>query len=94
VRARSAKFTYVRDAILFFLGVLIILKQAGIIFPPPEGGVALELLAIGALFCNGPLFLSYLSARGGTSASSPQPPERRPELPSVPPSEQCSEGSP
>lgn len=71
---QRTKWTYARDAILFALGVAIILKQSGILFPPPEA-VELELLAIGALFCNGPLFLQYL-ARRGTSGS--PPPEERP----------------
>lgn len=65
---RTKWITYARDAILFALGVAIILKQSGILFPPPEA-VELELLALGALFCNGPLFLQYLSARRGTSGS-------------------------
>ncbi len=77
--------TYVRDAILFVLGIAIILKQAGIGFAPPEGGPALELLFIGALFCNGPLFLSYLTARrGGTPGPSEVPAQSAPELPSGP----------
>lgn len=63
--------TYIRDTILFVLGIIIILKQAGLGFTPPPHGPALELLFIGALFCNGPLFLSYLTARrGGTPGSS------------------------
>jgi hypothetical protein len=75
--------TYVRDTILFVLGIVIILKQAGLWFPPPEGGPALELLFIGALFCNGPLFLSYLTARrGGIPGSSVQEVPSAPELPS------------
>lgn len=84
--------TYLRDAILFVVGVAIILKQAGIGFPPPEGGVALELLFIGALFCNGPLFLSYLGARRGITGSSSQEPAPPPALPSGPPSVPSSGG--
>lgn len=64
--------TYMRDAVLFCLGVALILKQSGIGFPPPEGGPQVELLFVGALFCNGPLFLAYLQARRGTSTPSPE----------------------
>lgn len=89
---QRGKWTYVRDAILFCLGVIIILKQSGIAFPPPEGGVSLELLFIGALFCNGPLFLSYLTARRGTPSPSPPPPAALPDSPSGPPSDPSSGG--
>lgn len=68
------------------------LKQAGIIFPPPTGGVSLELLFLGALFCNGPLVLQYLSLRRGISTPLPPPPASAPDLPSVPPPASSSGG--
>lgn len=83
---QRGRLTYIRDAILFVVGVALILKQAGIGFPPPEGGVELELLFIGALFCNGPLFLSYLGARRGSPGlppvSEPPPPSEPSSVPS------------
>lgn len=78
--------TYVRDTILFGVGIVIILKQAGIIFPPPDGGVQLELLFLGALFCNGPLVLSYLSLRRGIPTPLPPQLPSEPGSPSAPPS--------
>lgn len=83
--------TYLRDLILFGVGVAIILKQSGILLDPPEGGVHLEVLFIGALFCNGPLMLQYLSLRRG-SMPSPQEPPSVPGSPSAPPSAPSSEG--
>jgi len=84
--------TYARDLVLFGVGIAIILKQAGILFDPPSTGPSLELLGIGALFCNGPLFLSYVSLRRGTNT--PLPPEHRsaPVSPSAPPSVSSSGG--
>jgi hypothetical protein len=63
------------DAVVFVIGALIILKQAGLFFPPPEGGPSIELLAIGALCCNVPGILQVIQWRSGTSTppSSPQP---------------------
>jgi hypothetical protein len=87
VSARAAVTTYTRDAILFVLGVVIILKQAGVLFPSPSGGPSLELLGIGALFCNGPLFLQYLTLRRGISGSSEPAESSASVSPSVPPSD-------
>lgn len=83
--------TYIRDLVLFGVGVSLILKQAGIIFRPPDGGVELELLLLGALFCNGPLVLQYLSLRRGTLPSLPQELPSAPGSPSAPPSASSSE---
>jgi hypothetical protein len=84
--------TYVRDLILFGVGIVIILKQAGILFPPPVGGVSLELLFLGALFCNGPLVLQYLSLRRGIPTPLPPAPPSVPDLPLGPPSASSSGG--
>lgn len=90
-RVASIK-TYVRDMILFGVGIAIILKQAGIILDPPTGGVSLELLFLGALFCNGPLVLQYLSLRRGTPMPLPPAPPSVPDLPLAPPSASSSGG--
>ena len=90
--ARIGRTTYARDLILFALGIVLILKQAGILFPPPPGGPSLELLGIGALFCNGPLFLQYLTIRRGTSGPSVSPEPSVPVLPSGPQSAPSSGG--
>jgi hypothetical protein len=74
--------TYARDAILFLLGVVIILKQAGIGFTPPSGGPSLELLSLGILLCNGPLFLQYVSVWRATPGSSVSPASPAPSAPS------------
>lgn len=75
--------TYARDVVLFVFGIVIIARQAGIVFPAPER-VELELLAIGALFCNGPLFLSYWNARRGTPGPSVEPAPSEPGSQSAP----------
>jgi hypothetical protein len=60
--------------ITFALGLLIILKQSGILFAPPDQGPSIELLAIGALCCNVPGILQVIQWRSGTSSSpGPQP---------------------
>jgi len=92
VSARSERITYIRDLVLFALGIVLILKQAGILFPPPEGGPSLEVLFIGALFCNGPLFLQYLTLRRGISGPSEDSGPSVPVSPSVPPSGHSSGG--
>lgn len=73
--------TYVRDTILFTVGIVIGLSQAGIPpFTPPEGGPDVELLIFAGLLCNGPVMLQALALRFGTGGS-PVPPQ-----PAVPPS--------
>jgi hypothetical protein len=79
---------YARDVVLFLLGIVLILKQAGILFPPPES-VSMGVLCIGALFCNGPLVLQYLTiTRGGSGSredsapSGPAPPSESSSAPS------------
>lgn len=78
--------TVVRDTALFALGVVLVLKQAGILFEPPKNGPELELILLGALFCNGPLVLQFLSIRfgAGTSSPPPSPPQSLPESQSEP----------
>ena len=73
--SRPGWATAARDTITFALGLVIILKQSGILFAPPSGGPSVELLAIGALCCNVPGILQVIQWRSGTSSSagSPQP---------------------
>lgn len=56
--------------ILFILGVLIIMRQAGIYFDPPSQ-VSIPLLAIGALMSNVPGVLHVLAWRFGPATGSP-----------------------
>jgi hypothetical protein len=80
--------TYIRDMIIFGTGIGITVGQTG--FPylvdPPAGGPSVWSLAVGALFCNGPVVLQALALRFGsgtsTSARSPEPPA--PVSPSAP----------
>lgn len=94
VKTWRAFSTYLRDLILFGVGVAIILKQSGILLEPPPGGVHIEVLFIGALFCNGPLMLQYLSLRRGTGMPLPPGPAELPASPSALPSVSSSEGDP
>jgi hypothetical protein len=66
---RPGRATYIRDLLTFTLGLLIILKQAGIGFDPPPTGPSIELLAIGALCCNVPGIIQVIAWRSGTSSS-------------------------
>lgn len=75
---------YARDVILFCIGAIIVLKQAGILLSPPEGGPQKELIILGALFCNGPLVLQFLALRFGTSGSPRAPARSEPESPPAP----------
>jgi hypothetical protein len=68
--------------VIFVIGAMIILKQAGLFFPAPEGGPSIELLAIGALCCNVPGILQVIQWRSGTAS----PPPSVPPSPSGPPS--------
>jgi len=61
--------------ITFALGLVIILKQSGILFDPPPQGPSVELLAIGALCCNVPGILQVIQWRSGISSSPGQPPQ-------------------
>lgn len=73
--------TYLRDTVLFLVGIVIGLSQAGIPpFPAPPRGPDVELLIFAGLLCNGPVMLQALALRfGGTGSPSPTPP---PALPS------------
>ena len=67
--SRPGWATYIRDTITFALGLVIILKQSGILLPPPPEGPSIELLAIGALCCNVPGILQVIQWRSGISSS-------------------------
>jgi hypothetical protein len=75
--------------VVFVAGLLIILKEAGLLapwYPAPAGGPSIELLALGALCCNIPGILQVIQWRSGMgSSSSPSPPSVS-ASPSVPPS--------
>lgn len=86
--------TYVRDTVLFVFGIVIVMKQAGLYFPAPDGGPEVELIILGGLFCNGPVMLQFLSLRFGTSGSQGQSGSSVPPSPSVPPSVPSSGTSP
>lgn len=68
--SRPGWLTYIRDTVIFVIGALIILKQAGLFFPPPPDGPSIELLAMGALCCNVPGILQVIQWRSGTGSSS------------------------
>jgi hypothetical protein len=85
--------TYVRDTIIFAVGLAIVLKQAGIGFAAPEGGPSIELIILGGLFCNGPVMIQALSLRFGTGSPSSPPPPPVPASPSPPSSAPPSGGS-
>jgi hypothetical protein len=85
--SRPPWLTYVMDLAVFIIGALIILKQAGLFFSPPEGGPSIELLAIGALCCNVPGILQIIQWRSGTASSPPGAagsPSGPPSVPSSP----------
>jgi hypothetical protein len=75
-----------RDTVVFVIGALIILKQAGLFFPAPADGPSIELLAIGALCCNVPGILQVIQWRSGTQS----PPSGEQPSPSGSPSGQPS----
>jgi hypothetical protein len=67
-----------RDMVIFVLGVLIIARQAGIVFEPPKD-VSIELLTIGALMANVPGILHVIAWRSGAAtASLSSPPDSPP----------------
>lgn len=74
--SRPGTITYLRDTITYALGSLIILKQAGVFFPPPDS-VSIELVALGALCCNVPGILQVIAWRSGRESTGqpPSPPE-------------------
>jgi hypothetical protein len=66
-----------RDMVIFILGILIISRQAGIVFDPPKD-VSIELLAIGALMANVPGILHVIAWRSGTATGSQSSPPDSP----------------
>lgn len=82
--SRPGWVTYTRDTLTFMLGMVIILKQAGILFDPPSSGPSAELLTIGALCCNVPGILQVIAWRAGISSQSSQPASSVPSSPSAP----------
>jgi len=69
--SRPGWLTYLRDTVVFVIGALVILKQAGLYFAPPSGGPSIPLLAIGALCCNVPGILQVIQWRSGISGLPP-----------------------
>ena len=63
--------TYVRDAVLFGVGLALIMRQGGLIFdPPPE--IDTELLITGLVLCNVPGLIQGIGwLRGIAPPSSP-----------------------
>jgi hypothetical protein len=55
--------------VIFVLGVLVIARQAGIFFAPPQT-VSIELLTVGALMSNVPGILHVIAWRSGASTAS------------------------
>lgn len=62
-----------RDTVIFVLGILIIARQAGIGFDPPQQ-VSIELLTVGALMSNVPGILHVIAWRSGVPTGSPSSP--------------------
>lgn len=91
--SRPSYKTFARDVIIFGLGIVLILKQAGIIFSPPASGPSVVLIVLGGLFCNGPIVLQALALRFGTGPSSPGPGPADSASPSGPSSASSSEGN-
>jgi hypothetical protein len=89
---RPTWLTLLRDVALFLVGVALVLKQAGIGFPAPEGGPQIELIIVGGLFCNGPLMLQFLALRFGSGGSGSQPQSPVPPSQPLPSSAQSTGG--
>lgn len=89
---RPGWLTLLRDVALFLVGVAIVLKQAGIVFPAPANGPEIELIILGGLFCNGPLMLQFLALRFGSSGQGSPPASPVSPLPPEPSSVQSSGG--
>lgn len=74
--------TYARDAVLFGVGLALILRQGGLVFDPPPR-VDTELLITGLLLCNVPGIIQGIGwLRGIAPPSSPSdsasPPQSSP----------------
>jgi hypothetical protein len=96
VSTRPDARTFVRDTIIFGVGVWITVGQTGLPYlvePPPAGPNVWSLL-VGALFCNGPVVLQALALRFGssTSGSAPSQVPQAPGSPSAPSSVPSSGG--
>ena len=74
----KALLVIIRDALSFIGGWALMLKQAGIFFPPPEE-FQFWVLAVGALVAGVPGFAQVLAWRFGGTAGSPSPPQVPPE---------------
>lgn len=88
--------TFVRDTIIFGVGVWITAGQTGLpyLVEPPAAGPNVWSLLVGALFCNGPVVLQALALRFGssTSGSVPSQAPQAPGSPSAPSSVPSSGG--
>lgn len=88
--------TFIRDTIIFAVGLGIVVGQTGFPFllDPPPGGPNVWSLMTGALFCNGPVVLQALALRFGssTSGSAQSPGPAVPPSPSAPSSAPSSAG--
>ena len=84
---RPSIATYIRDGILFFIGVGLTIGQTGfpLLVETPPGGPSIPALVTGALFCNGPVVLQALALRfgGGTPSSAQEREPSEPEQPSA-----------
>lgn len=88
--SRPGRLTYLRDIVIFAVGLGIVVQQTGFPFlvDSPDK-VSIPALVVGALFCNGPVMLQALALRfGGTTSTAGPPPA--PSL-SVSPSESSSD---
>jgi hypothetical protein len=85
--SRPGRLTYARDIVIFVIGVGIVVQQTGFpwLLDSPDK-VNVWSLAVGALFCNGPVMLQALALRfgGGTSQPGPLPQPSPSPLPSEP----------
>lgn len=85
--SRPGRLTYARDTVIFVIGVGIVVQQTGFpwLLDSPDK-VNVWSLAVGALFCNGPVMLQALALRfgGGTSHTGPSPEPSPPASPSAP----------
>lgn len=88
--------TFIRDTIIFGVGIWITVGQTGLphLVEPPPGGPNIWSLLTGALFCNGPVVLQALALRfgAGTSGSASSQVPQAPASPSALSSEPSSGG--
>lgn len=88
--------TYIRDIVIFAVGVGIVVQQTGFpyLLDSPDQ-LSIPALLTGALFCNGPVVLQALALRfgAGTSTSGQQPAPSPSASPPEPSSETSSGGS-